>query len=87
MYILAADATWLIEHGRPNPDGWVCKKAGTDIVCTEIGRSLHDGPFPFSGSGKVVKVGHLHCPTCQPDWKGPRYGEPIKPEQLTEDGG
>jgi hypothetical protein len=51
MYILATDAAWLIEHGRPGLDGWFCKKAGTDIVCTEIGRSLHDGPFPFSGSG------------------------------------
>lgn len=87
MYIVATDATWLREHARSEPDGWVCKKTGADIMCTQVGRSLHDGPFPLSGSGKVLTVGHLHCPACQPDWKAPNYGESIKPELLIEDGG
>jgi hypothetical protein len=87
MTILAAHATWIKEHAVPGSDGWTCKKTGADILCDQVGRSLHDGLFPLSGSGRVINVGHLHCPGCQPDWQAPRYGEPVKPEELMEDNG
>lgn len=82
MYVILADHRWCEEHANPTTDGWKCKKTNSDIQVTEIRRSLHDGPFPLSGSGRVIPVGHLHCPGCDPSWKGPADGTPIKPEQI-----
>ncbi|HEY0907900.1 MAG TPA: hypothetical protein VGE35_00965 [Candidatus Paceibacterota bacterium] len=86
MYILKSNAEWLPGHAEHKRDGWVCKKTGADIEVETIGRSLHDGPFPGTGSGRVVQVGHLHCPGCDPNWKGPAYGTPVTPAELVSDG-
>lgn len=89
MLILASDARWIQEHADFDPQSsyWKCKKSGQSIDCTVISRSLHDGPFPLSGNGKVVSVGHLHCPACQPDWRPPPRGSSVKPEELVDDSG
>ncbi len=84
MLVLLSDHKWCEQHAVMGSDGWECKKTGADINFTIIGRSLHDGPFPGSGSGRVVQVGHLHCTGCDPNWKGPSYGTPVKPEELAE---
>ncbi len=82
MKVLISDHQWCEGHARFGDDGWKCKTTGAEIVATTVGRSLHDGPFPLSGSGRVVDVLHLHCPACQPDWKKPNHGTPVKPEQI-----
>jgi hypothetical protein len=49
---------------------------------TMVPRSLHDGPFPLSGSGRVPEIGHLHCPGCDPNWKAPVAGSGITPAEI-----
>lgn len=81
-YVVYSDHMWCEEHAVMRTDGWECKETGVDIQATIISRSLHDGSFSASGGGKVIKVVHLHCPKCNPDWKGPISGTPIKPDQI-----
>jgi hypothetical protein len=84
MYVVLTDQLWCENHAVLKEDGWECKTTGADIQVTVVGRSLHDGPFPLSGSGRVIQVGHLHCPKCNPGWKAPEYGTPIKPDAVAE---
>ena len=81
--VVLKDHEWCKEHAKIEEGGfWRCKKTGAEIMAQEIGRTLHDGPFPLSGSGQVPLVLHLHCPACDPDWKSPSYGTPIDPEEI-----
>jgi ribosomal protein L37AE/L43A len=85
MKILLEDYNWCSKHAEYTTKGvWQCKTTAANILATTIGRSLHNGPFEGSGGGDVVKVIHLHCPKCNPEWQGPSYGTPIKPEQIFE---
>lgn len=53
---------------NPHPgEGWKCKKCGTWLEqCTGYA-SVHDGPFPLSGSGRVLHYAYPYCPTCEPN--------------------
>ena len=85
MLITETDASWCENHAHQDENGdWVCKKTNTNIVSRVILRSLRDGKFPLSGSGKVVEVTHLYCPGCNPDWKAPESGAPIDPSEILQ---
>lgn len=49
-----------------------CKTCDSDILATTVIFSIHDGPFPMSGSGKTFKQHFPYCPKCEsrPDIHG-----------------
>lgn len=81
--VVLKDHEWCEKHAFLDDEkGWLCKKTKVPIEAQEIGRTLHDGPFPLSGSGKVPLILHLHCPECNPKYKPPIYGTPIDPDEI-----
>ena len=83
--VVLSDHTWCQGHATCNAEGdWQCKTTGAIIQATGVRRSLHDGPFPSSGSGSVSEVLHLHCPECNPNWQPPAYGTPITLGEIAE---
>ena len=44
---------------------WKCKKCHSHIQQTTGYASVHDGPFPGSGSGRVLHYPIPYCPTCE----------------------
>jgi hypothetical protein len=54
-----------------------CKKCHSDILQTVVIFSIHDGPFPLSGSGKTEQQVFPYCPTCEE--KPEIQGMPITP--------
>lgn len=53
-------------------DSWLCNKCGSEIQQTTGYASVHDGPFPLSGSGEVVHFPYPFCPKCDGDPDTPR---------------
>ncbi len=84
MLIVAADHGWVERHADLRDDGWYCKRTGRAIMVSVIGRSIHQFPRQMAGDGRVIPVGHLHCPGCSPDWQPPEYGKPITESELAE---
>ena len=82
--VVLADYLWCEQHAELTDEGWVCKKTRSEILYKIISRSLHNKSLPSSGGGEVVKVIHLYCLGCNPDWKGPEHGTSILPKQITE---
>lgn len=44
---------------------WYCKKCHAIVMSINSIVSIHDGPFPLSGSGKTAEVGVPYCPECE----------------------
>jgi hypothetical protein len=44
---------------------YLCKTCNSEILCDEFIFSIHDGPFPLSGSGKTIKQVFPYCPKCE----------------------
>ena len=53
-----------------------CNDCDSEIRATTVAHSIHDGPFPLSGSGRVTNEQVPYCPTC--DEKPNFHGSPIK---------
>jgi hypothetical protein len=53
-------------------DGFKCMDCGSDILVASVAHSIHDGPFPLSGSGKCEYEQVPYCPKCEkkPDFHG-----------------
>ena len=47
-----------------------CKKCNGAMLTTTVFDSIHDGPFPLSGSGKTRKRVVTYCPDCDSEPKG-----------------
>ena len=59
------------------PDGtYVCNMCGSSIKVTTVAHSIHDGPFPLSGSGRCEYEEVPYCPNCEQ--KPSFHGTPIK---------
>lgn len=56
----------------PTPDGYKCKTCGSILQQTTGYASVHDGPFPLSGSGRVKHYPYPYCPKCEPNPSTPR---------------
>ncbi len=55
-----------IAYKQNGPDtDFICQKCGGDILIKEVIHSIHDGPFPLSGSGKTQKECLPYCPHCE----------------------
>lgn len=48
---------------------WHCRKCHTIIASVNSIVSVHDGPFPLSGSGKTAEVGIPYCSECEEEPK------------------
>ena len=46
-------------------EDFICTKCGSEILVAEISHPIHDGPFPLSGSGKVLNEKMPFCPKCE----------------------
>jgi hypothetical protein len=44
---------------------YICKICGTEILAIVVIFSIHDGPFPLSGSGKTIRQNFPYCPKCE----------------------
>ena len=55
---------------------YACKDCQSDILCVTVIFSIHDGPFPLSGSGKTTRQNFPYCPKCEE--KPEIRGLPIK---------
>lgn len=53
-------------------DGYKCLNCDSDILVASVAHSIHDGPFPLSGSGKCEYEQVPYCPKCEkkPDFHG-----------------
>ena len=66
------------EQNYSENDGYYkCKTCSSDILSVVVIFSIHDGPFPMSGSGKTITQEFPYCPKCEtrPEFRG----SPIKP--------
>ena len=54
-----------------------CRTCISGIIAGRVAHAIHDGPFPFSGSGKVRTEFVPYCPQCEN--KPPFDGKPITP--------
>lgn len=74
---LNAAGNWLVIDGESErqADGSWQHNCGAPIQSVPVYHSIHDGPFPLSGSGRV-HVEHVpFCPDCE---EAPTaYGMPI----------
>jgi hypothetical protein len=55
-----------------NKNHWTCTKCATTVLAALVAHSIHDGPFPLSGSGQCSNETVPYCPTCEkePDFHG-----------------
>lgn len=64
---------WLVltESERQADNHWV-HRCGAVVQGQRVYHSVHDGPFPLSGSGQVVTEEVPYCPQCEavPMWQG-----------------
>jgi hypothetical protein len=68
------------------PDfSYACWRCGSEILVKDQAISVHDGPFPLSGSGKVEHRGIPYCPRCdnEPPERGVVKRDPV--EELAEE--
>lgn len=70
---LSQEHAYKLENGD-----FTCTKCGSEILIAEISHSVHDGPFPLSGSGKVHREQMPYCPKCET--KPNSIGKFITPE-------
>ncbi len=56
---------------------------GTKIMTATVRHSVHDGPFPLSGSGDVELELVPYCPTCEE--KPSEHGAPVGRRQVDVD--
>lgn len=54
----------ILQESTQKGDEWV-HKCGTTLLCQVVIHSIHDGPFPLSGSGQVYREEVPYCPACQ----------------------
>lgn len=49
-----------------------CTQCNGNISGVTVAHSIHDGPFPLSGSGQCKYEGVPYCPNCEdkPNWNG-----------------
>ena len=57
-----------------------CSTCNSDILAVTVIFSIHDGPFPLSGSGKTVRQQFPYCPNCES--KPEFHGLPIKEKGI-----
>lgn len=50
---------------RESQEDYVCTECGSEIMVGKAAPSIHDGPFPLSGSGKVENEEVPYCPKCE----------------------
>ena len=55
---------------------WLCNKCEAEIQQTTGYASVHDGPFPMSGSGTVIQYAFPYCPACD--------GKPSTPHDTVD---
>lgn len=62
----------VLTESIQHPDQSWLHKCGTDVRARTVTQSIHDGPFPLSGYGRVATSQVPYCPTCEtePDWLG-----------------
>ncbi len=63
---------------KPKDDTCKCGTCGGTILIVKRAHPIHDGPFPFSGSGKCQYEDIPYCPTCEE--KPSASGAPINPK-------
>jgi hypothetical protein len=44
---------------------YICNACGSEILAVTVIFSIHDGPFPMSGSGKTIRQNYPYCPKCE----------------------
>lgn len=59
------DGSQLLYKTVNQGEDWNCTVCGSEIQGAEIKHSIHDGPFPLSGSGKVYTEFVPYCPKCE----------------------
>lgn len=89
MLVVKKDQDWVEEHAFFDEleEAWRCKTTRCFIQPSVVRRSLHDSQFTglkAAGSGDVRLVTHLHCPSCNSDYKPPEHGTPIRIEELID---
>ena len=89
MLVVKQHQDWLEQHAVCDDleEAWRCKVTKKFIQPVEMRRSIHDSSFTglkAAGSGEVRVVTHLYCPGCDPDYAPPKYGTPIRVEELIE---
>ena len=82
--VVKSDLEWLEKHATWDDEegAWKCNTTGEFVDAYSVGRSWWDGPGRCGGSGEVKQVLHLNCPGCNPDYKPPNNGSPIRPNQV-----
>lgn len=63
-----------------NTGDMTCFGCGSDILSATVTRSIWDGPFKMSGSGKVQKEEVPYCPKCEE--KPSYHGSPIQLKSI-----
>ncbi len=67
---------WLVLSESTGKEGVGFKhKCGAEIQGKQVSHSIHDGPFPLSGSGQVRTETVPFCPNCELEPN--QYGAPI----------
>ena len=89
MLVVKQDQDWVEQHAYFDDleEAWRCKATKQFIKSVVSRRSLHDSSFSglkSAGGGKTPNVTHLYCPGCNPDYKPPEHGTPIRIEELVE---
>jgi len=46
-------------------DEFKCVDCNDTVMAATVHHSIHDGPFPLSGSGSVKNESVPYCPTCE----------------------
>lgn len=85
-WFIVANIKWFLEHAhRESEDSsrYLCNESGEAMIMTEIGRSIHVGPFEGAGFGEVRPIQHLWCPHCMAESDLPEYRKPIHEDEIT----
>jgi hypothetical protein len=58
-WLVLTESTW-----SDKKEAWT-HTCGHDIEVLYVSHSIHDGPFPLSGSGKTAREKAPYCPQCE----------------------
>ncbi len=66
----------LVKEDNKGTQNYECNGCGSEILGVTVAHSIHDGPFPNSGSGKCQYERVPYCPKCEEEPKF--HGSAIK---------
>ncbi len=64
------------DNERQDPEE-ICVRCGMPKLKKVVVQAIHDGPWPKSGSGKLMRTNAYYCPNCEP--------EPVSPGPPNSD--